>query len=60
MSNFMCIQDATQCALSTMESEYLALSQGMKDCISLHNILKEINKFVFNKEVHISKCSPNS
>ena len=34
----------TQCALSTMESEYLALSQSMRDLIPLRETLKEINK----------------
>ena len=50
----------TQCALSTMESEYLALSQAMRDLIPLREILKEINKTVFGKVVHIPKCTANS
>ena len=40
----------TQCALSTMESEYLALSQAMRDLIPLREILKEIMHTVFEKE----------
>jgi len=50
----------TQCALSTMESEYLALSQSMRDLIPLREILKEINKHVFNKSVQIPRCVANS
>ena len=50
----------TQCALSTMESEYLALSQSMRDLIPLREILKEINNTVFNKTVITPRCSANS
>jgi len=50
----------TQCALSTMESEYLALSQSMRDLIPLREIQKEINKVVFHKEIHMPKCTANS
>ena len=50
----------TQCALSTMESEYLALSQAMRDLIPLREILKEVNQTVFNQILHIPKCSANS
>lgn len=32
----------TQIALSTMESEYIALSQSMRDLISIQEILKEV------------------
>ena len=42
----------TQCALSTMKSEYLALSQSMRDLIPLREILKEVNKAVFRKLTH--------
>ena len=50
----------TQCALSTMESEYLALSQSMRDLIPLREVLKEINHVVFdNREVY-PKCTTNS
>ena len=50
----------TQCALSTMESEYLALSQSMRDLIPLREILKEVNQMVFNKLRGTPKCSANS
>lgn len=50
----------TQCALSTMESEYLALSQSMRDLIPLREVLKEINDVVFKKEQLIPRCSTNS
>ena len=50
----------TQCALSTMESEYLALSQAMRDLVPLREIMKEINKEVFDKVIHKPKCTANS
>jgi len=50
----------TQCALSTMESEYLALSQSMRDLIPVREILKELVQFVFKKEKATPKCSANS
>ena len=50
----------TQCAPSIMESKYLALSQAMRDLIPLREILKEINKHVFQKEVLMPKCTTNS
>ena len=50
----------TQCALSTMESEYLALSQSMRDLIPLRETLKEIHKVVFNQDKQAPKCSANS
>ena len=50
----------TQCALSTMESEYLALSQAMRDLIPLREILKEVNKMVFNRILNMPRCSANS
>ena len=37
----------TKCALSTMESEYLAPSQSMRDLIPLREILKEVNQMIF-------------
>ena len=43
-----------------MESEYLALSQSMRDLIPLREIQKEINKVVFHKEIHMPKCTANS
>ena len=50
----------TQCALSTMECEYLALSQSMRDLIPLRANQKEINKILFHKEIHMPKCTANS
>ena len=50
----------TQCALSTMESEYLALSQSMRDLIPLREILKEVNQMVFKISESTPKCSANS
>ena len=47
-------------SLSTMESEYFALSQSMQDLIPLREILKEINKVLFNKEVLNPKGVTNS
>lgn len=37
----------TQIALSTMEAEYLALSQSMRDLIPLREILKELQTYSF-------------
>jgi hypothetical protein len=39
----------TQVALSTMEAEYIALSQSMRDLIPIRQILHEIMTVVFNK-----------
>ena len=50
----------TQCALSTMESEYLALSQAMRDLILLREILKEFMTMVFKKNKAVPKCTANS
>ena len=50
----------TQCTLSTMESEYIALSQSMRDLIPLRENLKEIMKLVFNKSTCKLKCSSKS
>ena len=49
----------TQCALSTMESEYLALSQSMRDLIPLREMLKEINELVSNQKSLNPTCSNN-
>ena len=38
----------TQIALSTMEAEYIALSQAMRDLIPIREILKEFMHIVFN------------
>ena len=50
----------TQNALSTMESEYIAISQSMCDLILLREILKEIMELVFNKPTSKLKYSLNS
>ena len=50
----------TQCALSTMESEYLVLSQAMRDLIPLREILKEIMSLVLNQSGSPPKCTANS
>ena len=44
----------TQIALSTMETEYITLSQSMRDQIPIREILKEIRTIVFNKSPSIS------
>ena len=43
-----------------MESEYLALSQSMRDLIPLREILKEIMSIVFQKEQIVPKFTTNS
>ena len=50
----------TQNALSTMESEYLALSQSMRDLIPLREILKELKTTVFKQIEVKQKCSSKS
>jgi hypothetical protein len=44
----------TQIALSTMEAEYIALSQSMRDLISIREVLKEIMSIVFNHTANIA------
>ena len=44
----------TQIALSTMEAEYITLSQSMQDLISICEVLKEIMTVVFQREQNIS------
>jgi hypothetical protein len=44
----------TQVALSTMEAEYIALSQSMRDLIPIREILKEVMTIVFDKSPSIS------
>ena len=46
----------TQVALSTLEAEYIALSQSMRDLIPLREILKEIMMKVFDKG--LMHCTP--
>jgi hypothetical protein len=44
----------TQVALSTMEAEYIALSQSMRDLIPIREVLKEIMLIVFETEPTIT------
>lgn len=44
----------TQIALSTMEAEYIALSQSMRDLIPIREVLKEIMTIVFRVPATIS------
>jgi hypothetical protein len=44
----------TQIALSTMEAEYIALSQSMRDLIPIREVLKEIMTVVFERQADIS------
>ena len=46
----------TQIALSTMEAEYIALSQAMRDLIPIREVLKEIMSIVFKLSKTISYC----
>ncbi len=43
----------TQIALSTMEAEYIALSQSMRDLIPIREVLKEIMTVVFELKLDI-------
>jgi hypothetical protein len=43
-----CSKMQTQIALSTMESEYIALSHAMREVIAVRQVLKDINAKVFN------------
>ena len=43
----------TQIALSTMEAEYIALSQAMRDLIAIREVIREIQTFVI-----AGKCKP--
>jgi hypothetical protein len=44
----------TQVALSTMEAEYIALSQSMRDLIPIREVLKEVMSQVFGVEPNIT------
>jgi hypothetical protein len=44
----------TQVALSTMEAEYIALSQSMRDLIPIREVLKEVMSQVFTVEPNIT------
>jgi hypothetical protein len=50
----------TQIDLSTMESEYIALSQSMRDLIPVREILKEIKTHMLGEEDFSPKCSSRS
>ena len=41
----------TQIALRTMEAEYIALSQSMRELIALREILREIQTFVISSKI---------
>ena len=47
----------TQIALSTMEAEYIALSQAMRDLIPIREVLKEIITIVFRVSKTIYYCT---
>jgi hypothetical protein len=49
----------TLIALSTMEAEYVALSQSMRDLIPIRETLKETMRIVFDKE-HNPECATYS
>jgi hypothetical protein len=49
-----------QIALSTMEAEYIALSQSMRDLIPVWEILKDINRFMLMEEGYTPKCTTHS
>ena len=50
----------TQIALSTMEAEYIALSQAMRDLIPLRETLKEIKEVVFGGDMEETEWSTHS
>jgi hypothetical protein len=50
----------TQIALSTMEAEYITLSQSMRDLIPVREILKEIKGQMLGEEDLSPKCSSRS
>jgi hypothetical protein len=43
-----------------MESEYIALSQSMRDLIPIREILKDIKKYMFLDENYTPKCASHS
>ena len=45
----------TQIALSTMEAEYITLSQSMRDLIGIREIIREMKNYVFlgNMKNHV-------
>jgi hypothetical protein len=50
----------TQISLSTMESEYIALSQSMRDLIPVREILKEIKHHMLGEQDFLPKFSSRS
>ena len=50
----------TQIALSTMEAEYIALSQSMRDLIAIREIIQEIQTFVIAGKVKPIQYSTHS
>jgi hypothetical protein len=44
----------TQIALSTMEAEYIALSQSMGELIPIRRVLKELFQYVFSKKSSVT------
>jgi hypothetical protein len=50
----------TQIALSTMEAEYIALSQSMRDLIPIQEMLKDIKRFMIMEEGYTPKCTTQS
>ena len=57
----MGIQDADSvCFINNGARILSSLSQSIRDLIPLREIMKEINKIKFNKDIHIPKCSANS
>jgi hypothetical protein len=50
----------TQIALSTMEAEYIAISQLMRDLILIREILKDIKRFMLMEEMYTPKSTTHS
>ena len=50
----------TQIALSTMEAEYIALSQSMRDLIAIREVIQEIQTFVIAGKVKPIQFSTHS
>jgi hypothetical protein len=50
----------TQISLSTMEAEYITLSQSMRDLIPVREILKDIKRFMLIEEGYTLKCTTHS
>jgi hypothetical protein len=50
----------TQIALSTMDDEYIALSQSMRNLIPIREITKDIKHFMLMEEGYTPKCTTHS